>query len=121
MGIGLALLLCAGVYVYFRFDPTGSPYFPKCPFRLLTGLKCPGCGSQRAIHALLHGNLTGALKANPLFVIALPYLALWPVLEILAATRNSDTSKRWLSTLYGSKAAIVVLVIIILFWILRNI
>ncbi|MDE7397749.1 MAG: DUF2752 domain-containing protein, partial [Muribaculum sp.] len=38
--------------IYAVFDPT-LPWFPKCLFRQLTGLECPGCGSQRAIHALL--------------------------------------------------------------------
>ena len=40
--------------IYYKFNPSDIAIFPKCPFLLLTGLKCPGCGSQRAIHSLLH-------------------------------------------------------------------
>ena len=51
--------------------------FPRCPFLLLTGLYCPGCGSQRAVHALLHGQVARAAGLNLLAaVLSLPILAL---------------------------------------------
>lgn len=119
---GLALLVGIGaIIIYTVFDPAESALFPKCPFHALTGLDCPGCGSQRAIHALLQGHFQEALKANALFIAALPYLGLWIILEALSKICNSQASRRLQSSLYGSKAAIAVLVIIILFWIIRNI
>jgi hypothetical protein len=60
----------------YWFDPAETHLFPPCPFHALTGLYCPGCGSTRAIHQLLHGCLTGAISMNPLMVILLPFLAL---------------------------------------------
>src|SRR6266699_4279686 len=65
----------SGIYL-FIFEPGQSGFFPFCPFRALTGLNCPGCGTTRCLHQLLHGNLIAAFKFNPLFVIALPFL-LW--------------------------------------------
>ena len=56
------------------FDPVTSWIFPPCPLRYLTGWYCPGCGSLRAIHQLLHGNLRAAWAMNPLTVILLPFL-----------------------------------------------
>ena len=56
------------------FDPATSRVFPPCPVRYLTGWYCPGCGSLRAIHQLLHGNLTAAWAMNPLTVVMLPFL-----------------------------------------------
>ena len=38
-------------------------------------LDCPGCGSQRALHELLHGNLTSALRLNAFVVCSLPLFA----------------------------------------------
>jgi hypothetical protein len=52
-----------------------------CPWRLLTGLDCPFCGSTRAAAALAHGDVVAALDHNALFVLAVLPLALaaWAV------------------------------------------
>ena len=65
--------LAAGI-VLRVFDPATSGIFPPCPFHYLTGLYCPGCGSLRAIHHLLHGNLQAAWAMNPLAVLLLPFV-----------------------------------------------
>ena len=72
-------LLAAGLLgVYFFLDPE-QHFFPKCPFLWLSGWKCPGCGSQRAVHHLLHGDVTEALRVNFLFVLAYP-MSCWDLL-----------------------------------------
>ncbi len=72
--VGILLLIVA-VYVYSAFDPSVNAWFPKCPFFVLTGLKCPGCGSQRAVHSLLHGDVGGAFAYNAMLVLSLPLVA----------------------------------------------
>jgi len=62
-------------FLLFNFNPALAPFYPPCPFHLLSGLYCPGCGSLRACHKLLHGNLRGAFGLNPLLVVALPFIA----------------------------------------------
>jgi hypothetical protein len=64
----------AGVAMLAVFDPATSGVFPPCPVRYLTGWYCPGCGSLRAVHQLLHGNLRAAWAMNPLTVVLLPFL-----------------------------------------------
>src|SRR5207253_1036215 len=66
-------LAAAGVYL-FIFEPGKSGFFPVCPFRTLTGFACPGCGSTRGMHALVHGDVIAAFKFNPLLVLSLPFL-----------------------------------------------
>lgn len=61
--------------VLFWCDPSGSSAFPPCPFHWLTGLHCPGCGSLRAAHSLLHGRVVEAFRMNPLFVLSIPVIA----------------------------------------------
>lgn len=72
-GIGLAVV--AGAALYFIFDPADSALAPKCMFHAITGWDCAGCGSQRMLHALLHGDLAGAWRANPFLLCVLPLVA----------------------------------------------
>ena len=43
---------------------------------------CPGCGSQRAIHQLLHFNIIDAFRLNPLMVLSLPIIFYGLLLQI---------------------------------------
>ena len=56
------------------FDPSTSALFPPCPTNALTSLHCPGCGTLRALHALLRGDLREAFSQNALAVLFLPVL-----------------------------------------------
>lgn len=109
---GIALLL-----VYALVDPATTVWAPKCPFKLLTGLDCPGCGSQRAIHALLTGDLAAAWHAHPILVVALPYLGVGLLLEYLR--RRSQRAQRLSDIWYGNRAAMISIGIIFAFWMVR--
>jgi hypothetical protein len=62
----------------YCFDPATVDFFPTCFWKRATGWDCPGCGSTRAAHRLLHGNFVEAFRLNPLFVAGLPAgLAAW--------------------------------------------
>lgn len=66
---GLAL---AAVAVARLVDPRrveGGPVL--CPFRLATGLPCPGCGLTRSWVHLMHGQVGEAMAANPFGIVAL--------------------------------------------------
>lgn len=41
---------------------------PPCLFHLITGFYCPGCGSTRAVIALLHGDILLSLRQNPMII-----------------------------------------------------
>jgi hypothetical protein len=74
-------LISAGIIFYFT--PGAGSIYPPCPTKYLTTYSCPGCGSLRSVHNLLHGNVEKAFYFNPLTVIALPFLAVWSVLYLL--------------------------------------
>lgn len=128
----LVITAIAAVALYTAIDPESSVFFPKCPFHMLTGLECPGCGSQRAIHSLLNGDIAAAIHYNLLIVLSIPYLLLLVILEIakriILSTKPLDRAKTKLLTaisriigfLYHGKAILTVIAIILLFWIFRN-
>lgn len=72
-----ALVAAGGVFLLSMllfFDPSTSALFPPCPTNALTSLYCPGCGTLRALHALLRGDLREAFSQNALAVLFLPIL-----------------------------------------------
>lgn len=69
--VGIVIL---GTIVYFNVNPTQAVWMPKCPFKLLTGLQCPGCGGQRMFHALLQGHFREAISYNYYMLFAGPYV-----------------------------------------------
>lgn len=69
------------IAVYGMFDPE-SGFFPRCPWKMLTGFDCPGCGSQRAIHALLTGHPAEACRYNLMLPVLMPYALLIIYLEL---------------------------------------
>lgn len=114
-GVAVAFAVAAALVLLYRMDPSDSVLAPKCPFHLLTGLDCPGCGSQRAIHSLLHLQFGEAFRYNAMMVISIPFL----ILLVLAYLNR----KRWprLYAALNSQAVIwTVLVIIIAWWVIRN-
>lgn len=72
-------LLLGGIYfLYIELGGVGI----LCPFRLLTGLKCPGCGVTTMLVDLMRLDVLGAYEANPvLFLLLAPSLLLVVLLE----------------------------------------
>lgn len=48
-----------------------------CPFRRLTGMRCPLCGFTTSTALLLQGDLRAALRAHPLGPLALVGALIW--------------------------------------------
>lgn len=58
-----------------------------CPFKRVTGVSCPGCGSTRAAMSLLHGEAGKAFAWNPMATAVLGVFAAAAVLRVAAARR----------------------------------
>ena len=43
--------------------------FYRCPFRLLTGIDCPGCGLTRAFLSAFRLDFRAAFRYHPLFLL----------------------------------------------------
>ncbi|MDR3183760.1 MAG: DUF2752 domain-containing protein [Planctomycetaceae bacterium] len=110
------LLAITAMTVLSSGHPSEYAWMPKCPFHLLTGLYCPGCGSTRAVHYLLQGQITTAFRYQPILLSMLPLFVL--------------LTGKWLYEVYQNKPVILplelplyrlILITVCLFFLLRNI
>lgn len=118
IGAAVTLLIIAALYIFYVTDPQTSSLFPRCSFLMATGYECPGCGSQRAIHQLLHFNIVSALRYNAFMVLALPYIFFGIYFQYFGGkARNPRLEK----ILFSRWSALIVLIFILVYWVLRNI
>lgn len=109
-------LLVAGSAYLFWFEPGKSGFFPICLFRFLTGFTCPGCGTTRAMHQILHGNFLTAFTLNPLFLLAIPFLLFALVRYSVIVLRGGVPRQNALPAAY----IYALFFIVLSFWIFRN-
>lgn len=114
-GVVLALVTVGGGLVVYFFDPSQTSIYPGCTFHRLTGLNCPGCGSTRALYALLHGRWRVAAHDNILFLATLAVLILRAGWMAVNRWRKQPPI-----SLVPSSAAFVWLIVAIIFGVLRN-
>lgn len=112
-GIGLPLLVLIGAWILYTF---GNPLI--CVFYQLTGLYCPGCGSGRASVALLHLDFAAAFGYNLLYMLLLPFIVYYLLKQYIILVFRKDVLPMFS---IDGLAAKIVLVVILMFWILRNI
>ncbi len=95
LSLAAALLFAgAAAVVLCRFPPAVYGFYPVCPVHQYLHLECPGCGSTRALAALLHGHVVEALRLNSLFVaVVLPAVVAWGLLVYVRAVRGE--AFRW--------------------------
>jgi hypothetical protein len=113
---GLVFGITTLAVLFFILNPAEYELFPRCLFYSATGLYCPGCGSQRAIHSLLHLNPKGVVNNNILFIpafIAVGYHYIHPLL-------NDRLNLNLPDFFYKKNTPWIVLIIFLLFWLLRN-
>jgi len=110
--------LAAGGIFLFLFNPTSpaNQFFPKCPFRLVTGWLCPGCGSTRACYELIHLHPIAAFKFNPLMVLTLPFI----VYGLMGFSKSALTGQPQRRIFIPPLYLWAWLALLILFWIFRN-
>jgi hypothetical protein len=114
--VGMMVFLAAGLVLLRIYNPATSTLFPPCPVHYLTGWYCPGCGSLRAIHQLLQGDLRAAWTMNPLSMLLFPFLAYGLAREGIAYLRGRPSPQfavpgAWIRALCA---------LIVLFGIIRN-
>ncbi len=110
----LSVVAIAAIAYYGSHDPSTDPS-PRCVFKSLTGYDCPGCGSQRAIHALLNGDFETAWHYNPFMFALVPVGVVYALLEIFP-----ERHKRLRGLMMHPATIITLCLSIIAWWIFRN-
>ncbi|MFI3299433.1 MAG: DUF2752 domain-containing protein [Rikenellaceae bacterium] len=121
--VALAIIaLSFFVYLYWKVSPSETALFPKCPTLMYLGFECPGCGSQRAIHHLLNGEMLEAMRMNFLLVISIPYIFIWGIFKVYfyMVSEPSGVMLAWRRRLFSTVAIKIIFTLVVLFCIVRN-
>ncbi|MBN2636352.1 MAG: DUF2752 domain-containing protein [Prolixibacteraceae bacterium] len=114
---GLLIVIMGLAVLFFVLDPAKYSIFPRCTFNSLTGYYCPGCGSQRAIHSLLHFDIAGVVHYNFLFLPAI-FLIIY---HYLRPVFNRIFDWKLPNIFYFKNTPWIILGVVVVFWISRNI
>ncbi|MCB0474020.1 MAG: DUF2752 domain-containing protein [Flavobacteriaceae bacterium] len=112
------MLIFFGILAFFYFivNPSEVNFMPRCPLYSTTGIYCPGCGSQRALHDFLHLDLMGVIRHNVLFLLGIFVL----LYHLSVESIEIFTKKKVKNVLYYPKTPLIFLGIILIYWVLRN-
>ena len=111
------LLAMAGIYIVATNPPTDDSYYPKCVSYQLTSIHCPGCGSTRALHAVLNLQFAQAFAYNAVMVALIPF-GLFALVRNLWHWAWGTTPGRLPGFIWFPR---IIAAVFILFWIFRNI
>lgn len=105
--LGAAIGTCVFVVAADPTTPGGAS--PPCPTKTLFGIVCPGCGTARMVHSLLHGDLRAALSYNAVGLLVLllllwSYLA-WSLRRVTGRRIPRWESWRWAPVAVGAVTA----------------
>ena len=94
--VAAAIAAAAAVFacVLFFCDPMTSMFYPRCPSQLLTGYDCPGCGTLRALHALMHGDIDAAWNYNAAVFFAIPMVGVADIGDPFSAFQLDSFSNK---------------------------
>ncbi len=70
----------------------GCPALARCAWAQITGWPCPGCGTTRALQALMAGDFSMALHWNPAVVAG---LAAWGALTLYSLLVVAGMMRPW--------------------------
>lgn len=109
-------VLVASLLLHLR-DPHRAGSWGGCPWLLLTGTYCPGCGGLRAVNDLTDGDVLAAASSNLVFVASIPLLVTWWGRTMVDRWRGvvRPVSQRRVVALAVAFGAVA-----LTFWVLRN-
>ena len=90
----------------------------KCPIHSILHIYCPGCGLTRMIKSILELNFYQAFRYNPLLFILSPFILFLIIDNYINWLKSSKNS---LYKRINSKVWSILLIIVLVYFVLRNI
>ncbi len=115
LAIFIVIMAVALAIAYYFFDPVEVRWMPRCLWKVATDTDCPGCGSQRMAHALMHGDFSAAWHANAYALCMIPVIVFLIWLEFA-----KDCYPKLYATVHRPAVIMSLMATIILWWIFRN-
>lgn len=101
--LGLAAILLAG--------SPGDDGPTLCPFALMTGTACPGCGMTRAASLLIRGDVGGAIGYHPLIpLVAILAVGGWAWFLLVRSGRARPPTSQAVNAVLITTGALLVAV-----------
>lgn len=109
-----AVVLALLVSYYLIVRLTGLSI--SCPFRAVTGYRCPGCGISSMFQALAKGDISEAFHCNQVLFFMIPLLVLAAVVKVIFLPEFLFPKSRFYRV-----STIAAIVVLITFGVLRNV
>ena len=108
----ILLVLGIAYYIFVSLTDIGIP----CPFKLVTGLQCPGCGVSRMLMSLIRLDFVSAFHYNPVILLTSPIILFCLIRSDIDYIRTGKASHDKYRFLWLAE-----LVILLVFGVCRNI
>jgi len=110
------VLLFLVFITYYVINQKTNFYIP-CVFRLITGLKCPGCGITHYLFDMVNLDFSSAFMDNPLVFIYLPLFLIYYVIGIYNYIKYNDRNK----IMIPNYVSYILIIMALIFGVVRNI
>lgn len=112
LSLTFVLILAYLWVVYSEFLPISL----VCPFKTIWDIPCPGCGGTRAANAILNGNLSLALKINPLSCLLIAFYIVMLVWSLGDGLQNKNTLYQALTRQWDKRIIFLCMIILLANW-----
>lgn len=110
-------ILVGGLVIIKAFPDFFSRWTIPCPFHIITGYYCPGCGGTRAVKYLLSGNIIKSMYYHPM----IPYLGIGGAIFMVSHTLDRITRGKVKGIQFRSGYVYLMGVILVVQFIVKNI
>ena len=106
------LILGAGYYIFIRLTGLAIP----CIFKAVSGKYCAGCGITRMFLSIFRLDFLSAARNNLLVFVLLFPTAFYGSIKVFKYVKSGEVKY----TVYEKVSVIIIFLLMILFWVIRN-